>query len=245
LLLSQEESLWRDLALGLLAGVAALTNTTLLAVFPFCWLCRWVWNRRRQPSCTKWLAASVTLCVLVVLPWTVRNYEVFHRLIPIRDNFGLELWLGNHEGVNHVFDQDFPILNPTEYNHLGEIHFMEVKQSVALEFIGRHPGDFLKLTAERFLRFWSAPEKSGWLVISLFAWVGMVLSVRRKGMEAVPYAGGLILFPIVYYLTHVFSTYRHPIEPVILLLASYTAVSITEIVGPRLVHRTSSDSRVQ
>jgi len=224
--------------------VAALTNTTLLAVFPFFWLCRWLRNRRREPSCKKWLAASLAVCVLVVLPWTVRNYEVFHRLVPVRDNFGLELWLGNHEGVTHVFDNDFPILNPAEYNHLGEIRFMEGKQEIALEFIGRHPGAFLKLSAERFLRFWSAPERSGWLVISIFSWVGMVLAVRRKRMEAVPYAGTLILFPIVYYLTHVFSTYRHPIEPVILLLASYAVVSIAETIGTRLVHRTSSDRRV-
>jgi hypothetical protein len=27
--------------------------------------------------------------------------------MPIRDNFGLELWIGNHEGVAHEYPSDF------------------------------------------------------------------------------------------------------------------------------------------
>jgi hypothetical protein len=181
----------------------------------------------------------VTACVLVVLPWTARNQGTFHRLVPIRDNFGLELWLGNHEGVTHVFDNDFPILDPSQYNHLGEIRFMEVKRDIALEFIGRNPGMFLRLSARHFVQFWSAPEKSAWLVLSLLSWAGMVLALRRKGLDAVPYALAMLIFPLVYYITHVFSTYRHPIEPVILVLAAYAMVSIVEVAGTQLVQTRS------
>jgi 4-amino-4-deoxy-L-arabinose transferase-like glycosyltransferase len=230
---------WLWLIFGALAGVAALTNTTLLSVFPFFWLWLWISYRRRRLSCGKWLAASVMVCVLVVLPWTIRNYVTFHRLVPIRDNFGLELWLGNHEGVTHVFDRDFPILDPSEYDRLGEIRFMETKRDIALEFIGRNPGTFLRLSARHFFQFWSAPEKSAWLVLSLLAWVGMVLALRRKGLDAVPYALAVFVFPLVYYITHVFSTYRHPIEPVILLLAVYATVSIGETAGTRLLRSRS------
>jgi 4-amino-4-deoxy-L-arabinose transferase-like glycosyltransferase len=224
--------LW--ITFGALAGVAALTNTTLLSVFPFFWLWLWVGYRRRGFSCTRWLVASVVVCVLVLLPWTVRNYATFNRIVPIRDNFGLELWLGNHAGVGHVFDSDFPILDPSEYNRLGEIRFMDSKRDIALEFIGRNPGTFLRLSARHFFQFWSAPEKSAWLGLSLLAWMGMVLALRRKGLEAVPYALVVLVFPLVYYVTHVFSTYRHPIEPVIVLLAAYLMVSTVEAVGTRL-----------
>jgi 4-amino-4-deoxy-L-arabinose transferase-like glycosyltransferase len=234
--------LW--LAFGLLAGIAALTNTTLLAVFLFFWLWLWIDNRRRGGLSNRWMAASVAVCVLAVLPWTVRNYERFHRTIPIRDNFGLELWLGNHEGLTPVFDADFPILNPAEYNRLGEIRFMETKRDIALEFIGRHPGEFLQLTGKHFYKFWSAPEKTVWLPLSAIAWLGMMLGLRRKGFTAVPYAIVMIVFPLVYYITHVFSTYRHPIEPVILLLAAYAAVSAVESVAPRLLRRSSGVSGI-
>ena len=39
-----------------------------------------------------------------------------------------------------------------------------------------------------------------------------------------PYLTVLLLFPIVYYITHTFPTYRYPIEPTMLILASYATV---------------------
>jgi 4-amino-4-deoxy-L-arabinose transferase-like glycosyltransferase len=225
---------------GALAGVAALTNTTLLSLFPFFWLWLWVAYRRREVSCRKWLIASVVTCVVVLVPWTIRNYATFHRLMPVRDNFGLELWIGNHEGVTHVFDNAFPLLNPTEYNRLGEIRFMEAKRDIALEFIGRNPGAFLRLSARHLCQFWSAPEKSVWPALSLLACMGMFLALRRKGLDAVPYALTPLIFPLVYYITHIFSTYRHPIEPVVLLLASYALIGVAET-GVRSLGRTRSN----
>lgn len=236
---------WHWLIFGALAGVAALTNTTLLSVFPFFWLWLWTCCRRRGHSCGKWLAASVAVCLLVVLPWTLRNYRAFNQLVPIRDNFGLELWLGNHGGVTHVFDNDFPILDPTEYNRLGETGFMKMKRNVALEFIGRNPETFLRLSARRFFQFWSAPENSGWPALSLLAWMGMVLALLRKGLDATPYALIVLIFPLVYYSTHVFGTYRHPIEPAMLLLAAYAMASaVTAISLPLIRSRSTGDTGV-
>jgi 4-amino-4-deoxy-L-arabinose transferase-like glycosyltransferase len=237
---SLRPSLW--LVFGALTGVAALTNTTLLSVFPFFWLWLWISYRRRGLSCSRWLASSVAICVLVLLPWTIRNYTTLHRVIPIRDNFGLELWLGNHEGVTHVYDRDFPLLNPAEYNRLGEVRFMESKRQIAFEFIRQRPGEFLRLSVERCFRFWSAPDKSPWLPLSLLAWVGMVLALGRKGFEAVPYAVVSLFFPLVYYATHVFSTYRHPAEPVILLLAAYAIVSAVAAIARLFRSRLSDPS---
>jgi Dolichyl-phosphate-mannose-protein mannosyltransferase len=232
----------RWLIFGALAGIAGLTNTSLLSVFPFFWLWLWMTYRHRGLSCSKWLAASVLVCVLVLLPWTIRNYATFDRLLPVRDNLGLELWLGNHEGVTHVFDNDFPVLNPAEYNRLGEIRFMEGKREIALNFIRRHPGQFIRLSIYRFFRFWGAPEKTVWLPLGLLAWLGMVLALLRKQWNAVPYAIVILVFPLVYYVTHVFGTFRHPIEPAELILASYAMVSAVTAVGTRLFRRGVSEA---
>ena len=217
--------LWQWLGFGLLAAIAGLTNTALLAVFAFFWI--WLWaSRRKSERSRSWLVlGSIGVCLLALLPWTIRNYQRFHRVIPVRDNFGLELWLGNHPGVGPRFDNDFPILDPTEYNRLGEIQFMESKRAIALRFMGEHPAEFLSLSAHRLVRFWAAPDPPAWATISLMAWLGMFLALKRKGADAVPYAIALIIFPVVYYATHTFNTYRHPIEPVIFLLAAYAAVS--------------------
>ena len=224
--------LW--LLFGFLAAVAVLTNTTLLAVFPFFWIWLWVGCRQRRQSCSNLLIASVAVFVLALLPWTIRNYEVFHRLMPVRDNFGLELWIGNHQGVTHQYDSDFPILDPSEYNRLGEIRFMESKRDIALQFIGQHPAEFLRLSARRCLRYWTEPYPATWLLVSLMAWSGMILALQGKGLDAVPYLIVLLMFPLVYYVTHAFPTYRHPTEPVMLLLAAYAAVTLLETIGRRL-----------
>ena len=207
---------------GLLAGIAALTNTSLLALFPFFWL--WLWYSLRKPPgpCTRMLAVSVALCILVIGPWIARNYAVFHRWIPIRDNFGLELWVGNS------YDTDFSILNVTEFNRQGEIPFMEAKGSRAFEVIKAQPAYFVRSMGSRAIRFWTAPRGSAWAGISLLAWAGLVLALWRKRSEAIPFAIVMIVFPIIYYITHSHVTYRYPIEPEILLLTSYVLIALTE-----------------
>lgn len=224
--------LW--LSFGFLAAIAGLTNTTLLSVFPFLWGWLWVSYRQRGRSCGRILFASLGIFVLTLLPWTFRNYAAFHRLIPVRDNFGLELWLGNHEGVSHRFDTDFPILDPREYNRLGEISFMESKRDIALQFIGQHPVEFLSLSTRRCLRYWTAPDPVVWFPLSVLAWSGMILFLRRKRLEAFPYAVVLLMFPLVYYITHTFNSYRHPTEPEMFLLAAYACVGLLEWLGKAL-----------
>jgi 4-amino-4-deoxy-L-arabinose transferase-like glycosyltransferase len=230
------------LVFGILAGIAVLTNTTLLSVFPLFWIWLWISHWRRGKSCAKVLATSVAVCVLLVMPWTIRNYVVFHRVIPIRDNFGLELWIGNHEGVTHDYPRDYPVLNPGEYNRLGEIGYMESRQGIALEFIRQHFGQFLRLSARRFLKFWTDPDFVSWLPISLLAWAGMVLAFRRQGMAGAPVAIVLLAFPLVYYVSHSFPSYRHPIEPEILLLASFSVAIALEGLGNRVLDLSSAKS---
>lgn len=114
----------RWLVFGLLAGMSVLNNTTLLAVFPLFWLWLWIHYRRRLQSCNRQLLASIAVCVLTFVPWTIRNYATFHRLMPIRDNLGLELWIGNHEGEARLNGDDF-LRMVAEYSRLGEIRFMD------------------------------------------------------------------------------------------------------------------------
>lgn len=228
----------RWLLFGALAGIAALNNTTLLAVFPFFWLWLWLKYRRRGWSCYKQLLASIAICFLTLLPWTIRNYAAFHRVMPLRDNFGLELWVGLELGearptpwIYRYFTRDFPLRDPTDYNRLGEIAFMESRRQMALNFIQHHPLQYARMVIIRCSKFWSHPTGTPWPYISLLAWLGMCLALWRKGLDAVLYAVPLVVFPPVYYITHTFPTYRHPIEAVIIMLAAYAVVSATEAVA--------------
>jgi len=223
------------LLFGLLAGAAALTNTTLLALFPFFWLWLWFSSKSELRIRIRLLVLSVAACILLLLPWTIRNYAVFHRLIPVRDNLGLEFWLGNNEGAPDRVEPDFPLLNPSEYNRLGEINFMEAKGQLGKQFVRQHPRQFLRLTIRRVRLFWIEPDRSLWRWISLLAWIGAFLAFRHKAAAALPYLTALLIFPLVYYLTHTFPSYRNPIEPIMLILASYTLVCVAELTMGMLV----------
>ena len=78
--------------------------------------------------------------------------------------------------------------------------------------------------------FWTEPEGSPWPLVSALAWIGVFMALYRKGTAAVPYLAVLLIFPIVYYVTHSFPTYRFPIEPLMLILAAYAVVNLAEAV---------------
>ncbi|HWZ81639.1 MAG TPA: glycosyltransferase family 39 protein [Terriglobales bacterium] len=230
----------RWLALGGLAGAAMLCNTTMAAIFVPSLGCLWLRERRAGRNASLQLAIALAACGLIVLPWTARNYQQFHRLIPIRDNLGLELWVGNHEGVTYICDYgyNFPADNAAEYNQLGEIRFFDDRGKVAGEFIRSHPRRFLRLSLQRVFYFWSAPAENIpammplWASLSLLSAAGAVLAFWRRGLSALPHALILLLFPLVYYVTHPLAIYRHPIEPVILLTGSFGLVSALRCVVP-------------
>lgn len=224
------------LMFGFLAGVALLTNTTLLAVFGPFWIWLWLTYQRRNISSSKVLLASIGVCFLVLTPWTIRNYQTFHRLVPIRDNFGMELWIGNHDGVTNRYPAEFPVLNPDPYNRMGEIQFMESRRRIAFEFISSHPRKFLQLCIRRFFKYWTDPEPALWLPVSILAALGSILVLRSEGVAGVPYVMVVIFFPLVYYIAHTYDTYRHPAEPEILLLASYATVTTVQA-AHRLLRR--------
>lgn len=212
------------LLFGGLAGFAALTNTTFLSLFPLFWV--WLWYRLPKVSGGKLWWRSVAVGVLVLSPWTIRNYAAFHRLMPVRDNLGLELWIGNHEGVTHLneYSSSFPLIDPAEYNRQGEAAFMEAKRGAALQFIRQHPAAFLQLCGQRCYAYWTSPNPSVWIPITLLAWAGAILGLWRKRPLAIPLAIVLLVFPSIYYVTHTWPTYRHPIEPVMVLLGVYAVL---------------------
>jgi 4-amino-4-deoxy-L-arabinose transferase-like glycosyltransferase len=87
---------WYTIVGGVLAGLAALIRANgMLLVLPLLvsiWLSRGTaagkWGRRCML-----LTAGV---LLVLLPWGVRNSMLFHTIIPVSSNFGVNLAIGNN-----------------------------------------------------------------------------------------------------------------------------------------------------
>jgi hypothetical protein len=208
--------------LGIYAGLLVLLQATFLAVVAF----YGIWLALSKARSPRMLVAIAGLFVMLV-PWTIRNYVQLGRLVPIRDNFGLELWLGNRPGMQGTVDYhgDFPDHDSSTFAGLGELRFMDTKFQEAKDFIASDPISFVQRCLRRSVEFWYVPYSPPWILISALGWAGAVLAWKRKGI-AVLLTIPLLAFPPVYYVTHTFSTYRHPIDPVIILLAAYAIVEI-------------------
>ncbi|MDP9053781.1 MAG: glycosyltransferase family 39 protein, partial [Acidobacteriota bacterium] len=77
---------------GLLWGIVLMTNAAVLSILPP--LLGWAAFRHRGSLKNATLAAG--MIVLACTPWTLRNYMVFHSLVPLRSPLGLQLWAGNN-----------------------------------------------------------------------------------------------------------------------------------------------------
>ena len=98
---------------GVLWGVIGLTNPSTLSFLPFAggWLAYQL-IRREKPFLLPAVVGAI-LFWMTMMPWLVRNYEVFHKPVFVRDNVGVELRCGNNpvaEGiwVGHVPSQPEP-----------------------------------------------------------------------------------------------------------------------------------------
>jgi hypothetical protein len=84
---------WAAVAAGLLLGFASLTRETALpgALLAAGWL---AWP---QLGRVRWRQGALLLAgtLLVVTPWTLRNWKVFGAFVPISTYGALNLWLGN------------------------------------------------------------------------------------------------------------------------------------------------------
>jgi 4-amino-4-deoxy-L-arabinose transferase-like glycosyltransferase len=212
----------RWLVLGVYSGLLVLLQPTLLTVV----LVYGGWLAVSKGSSPRVLIALAGF-LLTLAPWTVRNYVTFERFIPLRDNLGLELWLGNRPGMQGTvdFSVDFPGADPANYARLGELRFMDGKLEASSKFIRSAPTAFIGRVLRRMVEFWYVPYPFPWIAVSILGWLGATWAIR-KDRNGWVWLTMLTVFPLVYYVTHNFPTYRHPIEPLIVLLAANAIVEI-------------------
>ncbi len=186
-----------------------------------------------------WVCALLAILVSVatIAPWLLRNRRTFGEWLFVRDNFGAELSMGNGEQARGIWmGWTDPPLNDSElarYRRLGEVRYVAERKKEALAFIRRRPEFFLDLSARRFLLFWVGVPKDfsedmtgrdilpQWpdVALATLAFIGLAGLLRRGRVEAWFFAPALLVYPTLYYITFPDARYRHPIEPLMLMLA--------------------------
>ena len=222
---------------GALWGVAALASPSILSFLPFCGL--WIWRRRFKnglPSLAG-VALSSAIFFLVISPWLMRNYEVFSHFVFIRDDFGLQLRLGNWKGADGMLMAYLqPNLNKLEFEkfqRMGELAYAADCKRLAVEWIRQDPGRFAIVSLKRFFYFWNGvPRETGslafvdfrtslFLATSVLALWGLGRAVRQNRRGAWLFAGLVLTYPTTYYFVFPHARYRHAIEPELFVLAVF------------------------
>ncbi len=227
---------------GLLFGLAGLVNPAPLALAP---AIAWYLFRDRKGSAGAAAVAAYGGCAfLVVLPWSARNAVVLGTP-NFKANLGVEMMVGNNEKADGAFYPWFhPAYNAKQhalYVQLGEVDYGRHAMGEARNWIAAHPTEFAQLSLKRVQLFWFGwnpfkplPLRSGiphhrdlqgrvkWashFVTGLLALLGCLVW-RDRHRAGVLVRGALVMFPLVYYMTHVLERYRMPIEPFVVLAGS-------------------------
>jgi hypothetical protein len=241
---SPKLSLWFSYAL--LWAVTLLTNPAIGVALPFLFLWATYRARARVRLSAKIPALTFALIVLCCLPWTIRNYTAFHRVIPIRSSLPLEFWIGNNDLFDpHAVGGIQRITRYEEihrYAQLGENAYLAEKSQLASAFIRRNPILVLRLTAKRIIATWigtehpftdflgtNSPLVRTVFVCNFILTLGTLFGIWFLSQVKNPYTFPVTVFPalypIIFYFTHTSLRYRHPIDPILLLLTVLAVVN--------------------
>jgi hypothetical protein len=102
---------------------------------------------------------AVLASVVVLMPWTVRNYLVLGRLIPVKSNLAYELYQSQCLQPDGLIQRStfstHPYGSPNrerqEYKRLGEMPFLDGKRQLFWQSVRSDPLEFIDRVACRFL----------------------------------------------------------------------------------------------
>ena len=140
---------------GVLGGLCMLTTPIAILVWGGMTLAVAV----RERAWTRLVAAGLAVAVTLA-PWTVRNYLVLGRVIPVKSNLAYELYQSQclqPDGLlqnatfagNHPYGRDRR--EGQEYDRLGEAAFLDRKREQFIEAVRANPSEFLDRAVDRFL----------------------------------------------------------------------------------------------
>jgi hypothetical protein len=227
---------------GLFWGMIALLNSTILLFLPVCGVWMLLGAGKQKATLSPAIGEAVIAAVIFLAclaPWMIRNENVFHAFIPIRGNLGAEL----HDSVLDSYNgftvgTRVPVCDVCpdylEYKNMGEYAYVQREGKLAREHIRTHKLRFFELALKRFYFYWISvpkPAEKGVLdeafrvlnysFVSLAGLLGLFLALKQRIPAAILFAWAFALLPLTYYFVTVQARFRHPLEPLLTILAVY------------------------
>lgn len=226
----------RVMVYGLFAGFIVLIEPVALIVVAvsFFWLAY-----QKFPANN--LVQFLVIASLLPSAWIARNFIVFREPVFIRSGFGLELSVGIRDNeFTSEKPSSLPNRNPAElrkFTQMGELSYVQSRYEEAAQWIKENPGEYGTSVVKRVIAYWTGHRVSQiYLFYGRFEEIkrifytlpalGAILSLfflkKKDLMLILPF---LLLYPVVYYVTHVELRYRLPLEPLLYGVAVGAVVS--------------------
>jgi len=232
---------------GLALGVATLFRPTI-ATFPIIILFIWLLKKVKFQNMLKYTAIVAVVFCLVLSPWWVRNYSIFHKFIP------LTLASGNPtlQGTYINYDQSSAKTDGLDYTQFtypagSEIANNEVEMEISkyrlTNLVPKHPLAFLEWytvgKAKLQVRdpfFWS-PEFLGvnaslakkWhkltLLLSIMGGIMYYMNKKRNKNGTLVIAT-IIYFVAIYLPFFTMGRYFYPAMPLVIIFSAYAVVNL-------------------
>lgn len=224
---------------GLLFGLAILTRETVLYFVPLAAL----WLAWRRPGGGRRALLFALVSLLVVVPWTIRNYRVFGAFVPVSTAGALNLWQGNTRLTRQEVYEEYWAVH-------GRIAQYQHARERALEAIlARQPLWLLEKLRSELPEFWAAhaqpivhvergaygplPRPAALAAVAVV--VGPYLAVLALfvlGLARLPpgrapllVLGFLLFYVLLHVAAHGYPRYRLPAMPALFLIAAHAAAT--------------------
>jgi len=236
---------WRhSMMLGFLWGIAILANPqSVLLLFAWAHIAAMENSPDLLTRAQRAMLVVIAGAALACLPWFIRNYQQFHAVFFVRDNFGLELSVSNNPCarptmlenlVSGCHEQTHPNANPRIAGEIidhGEIRFDRDQFRQAMAWIESNPRAFLGLTARRFVRFWfpylgSFRYAIPMGILTILSLLGLWWMFQDRRHAALLFGSTLLIYPLIHYLVQFEARYRYPIFWATLVPAAYAMIRI-------------------
>ena len=234
---------------GILMGVNALMEPTVILFYGASCIWLFFWSSRARFAAIKPSIIMAGVCVICVLPWTIRNYIVFGTFVPIKSSLGAHLLQGNHpfsESQGAIFGPEikkaFSADELARLETMDEVQANKFMENKAIAFIKADPGTFIQRTLNRIYYYWAPvnPYRETrydslrivtYGPVFILAMIGLLL-LRKYWRESSLLLALLLSYPLFYYVTQVtINRYRFVPEVFLIILASFASVEIMRQFG--------------
>ncbi len=224
---------------GGLYGMLILISPSFIMVLPVMIITHYILKGRFS---FKYIMAFILGIAIILTPWAIRNYIVFHRFVLLSNNAGKTFILGNSENARPNTGEGIDLSkydNEIKRLDLDEVDADRYYKKKAFEWIKNNPKDFIKLYLLKFFNYFNYRNELATKIeqsklrdiVMFFTYYPILLlaMLRALFIKRYPLKNIEILF-IIFYIMSAFSNalflprirYRLPFDILLICLSAAT-----------------------